>query len=180
MRSGTTITSIVRRAALTRPTRNAAIAYEVTVNGANLIGAGMAASGVGVPAIGVAMCFSSYMLASARQPNMSAKLLPYCILGFALSEALALFTLLIAYFFSAPWLAHRAFLSPFSGLYCNTTLPLPSTLWCGRPPRPSFARYSIGSHRPNRRSTGARSTSCRLATSPGSPGIGTPAPPIPS
>jgi F-type H+-transporting ATPase subunit c len=96
MRSGTTITSIVRRAALTRPTRNAAIAYEVTVNGANLIGAGMAASGVGVPAIGVAMCFSSYMLASARQPNMSAKLLPYCILGFALSEALALFTLLIA------------------------------------------------------------------------------------
>lgn len=38
----------------------------------------------------------SYMLAAARQPNMSAKLLPYCILGFALSEALALFTLLIA------------------------------------------------------------------------------------
>ncbi len=36
------------------------------------------------------------MLAAARQPNMSAKLLPYCILGFALSEALALFTLLIA------------------------------------------------------------------------------------
>ena len=42
------------------------------------------------------LLFHSYMLAAARQPNMSAKLLPYCILGFALSEALALFTLLIA------------------------------------------------------------------------------------
>jgi F-type H+-transporting ATPase subunit c len=95
-RGASTVSKVVRRAPLARATRNAAVAYEVTVNGANLIGAGMAASGVGVPAIGVAMCFSSYMLAAARQPNMSAKLLPYCILGFALSEALALFTLLIA------------------------------------------------------------------------------------
>eukprot|EP00994_Dinema_validum_P004497 NODE_2550_length_676_cov_1573.057416_g2090_i0.p2 GENE.NODE_2550_length_676_cov_1573.057416_g2090_i0~~NODE_2550_length_676_cov_1573.057416_g2090_i0.p2 ORF type:complete len:104 (-),score=18.27 NODE_2550_length_676_cov_1573.057416_g2090_i0:305-616(-) len=91
------VSKIVRRAPLARPARNAAIAYEVTVNGANLIGAGLAASGVGVPAIGVAMCFSAYMLASARQPNMSAKLLPYCVMGFALSEALALFILLVAF-----------------------------------------------------------------------------------
>ena len=54
------ITKVIRRAPLARATRNAAIAYEVTVNGANLISAGMAASGVGVPAIGVAMCFSRY------------------------------------------------------------------------------------------------------------------------
>eukprot|EP01010_Urceolus_cornutus_P002270 NODE_2894_length_451_cov_496.161692_g2189_i2.p1 GENE.NODE_2894_length_451_cov_496.161692_g2189_i2~~NODE_2894_length_451_cov_496.161692_g2189_i2.p1 ORF type:complete len:104 (-),score=34.95 NODE_2894_length_451_cov_496.161692_g2189_i2:92-403(-) len=86
----------VRSSALTQSNRGAAIAYEVTLNGANLIGAGAAASGVGVPAIGVAMCFSAYMLAAARQPNMAPKLLPYCIMGFALSEALALFTFMIA------------------------------------------------------------------------------------
>lgn len=55
------VSKLVRRAPLVRATRNAAIAYEVTVNGANLIGAGMAASGVGVPAIGVAMCFSRFL-----------------------------------------------------------------------------------------------------------------------
>eukprot|EP00993_Chasmostoma_nieuportense_P006369 NODE_6996_length_477_cov_1382.514286_g6830_i0.p1 GENE.NODE_6996_length_477_cov_1382.514286_g6830_i0~~NODE_6996_length_477_cov_1382.514286_g6830_i0.p1 ORF type:complete len:105 (-),score=11.31 NODE_6996_length_477_cov_1382.514286_g6830_i0:83-397(-) len=90
------VTKIVRRAPIMGATRNAAIAYDVTVTGANLIGAGCAASGVGVPAVGIGMCFSAYMLACARQPNMAAKILPYCIIGFALCEALALFTLLVA------------------------------------------------------------------------------------
>ena len=61
-------------------------------------GAGMDACGVGVPAIGwqSEVVLVLHVLASAWQHNLSAKLLPCCILGFALDKALALFTLLIA------------------------------------------------------------------------------------
>ena len=49
-------------------------------------GAGMDASGVGVPAIGwqSEVVLVLHVLASAWQHNLSAKLLPCCILGFAL------------------------------------------------------------------------------------------------
>lgn len=67
------------------------------VQAAKLIGAGsaiVALSGVG---IGIGIVFGALINASARNPLMSKTLVGYALLGFALCESIALFTLLLAF-----------------------------------------------------------------------------------
>lgn len=64
---------------------------------AKLIGAGlstMALAGVGV---GIGTVFASLVNATARNPNLTKQLFAYAILGFALTEAIALFALMVAF-----------------------------------------------------------------------------------
>lgn len=68
---------------------------EVTGN-ISSIGYGLAAIG---PGIGVGIVFAAYIQATARQPESSGLTRTYLFLGFALSEALALFGLVLAFVF---------------------------------------------------------------------------------
>jgi F-type H+-transporting ATPase subunit c len=60
------------------------------------IGYGLAAIG---PGIGVGIVFAAYIQATARQPESAGLTRPYLFIGFALSEALALFGLVLAFVF---------------------------------------------------------------------------------
>jgi F-type H+-transporting ATPase subunit c len=60
------------------------------------IGYGLAAIG---PGIGVGIVFAAYIQATARQPESASLTRTYLFLGFALSEALALFGLVLAFVF---------------------------------------------------------------------------------
>ena len=63
---------------------------------AKMIGAGLAAIGVIGGGVGVGPVWANYMTAVARNPAMEDKLRTPAFLGFALSEATALFALVIA------------------------------------------------------------------------------------
>jgi F-type H+-transporting ATPase subunit c len=63
---------------------------------AKMIGAGLAAIGVIGGGVGVGTVFGQYMQAAARNPSMSNELRTFAFLGFALSEATALFALVVA------------------------------------------------------------------------------------
>jgi ATP synthase F0 subunit c len=63
---------------------------------AKMIGAGLAAIGVLGGGIGVGQVWAQYMNAVARNPSMEDKLRTPAFLGMALSEATALFALVIA------------------------------------------------------------------------------------
>lgn len=60
------------------------------------IGAGIAVTGVGGPAIGVGLAASKSLEGMARQPEATGRLLTYTLIFAALSEALGLFAFLIA------------------------------------------------------------------------------------
>ena len=67
------------------------------VEAAKLIGAGAATIGVAGSGIGIGTIFSGLMTSYARNPSLKQQLFAYAILGFALSEAIALFALMIAF-----------------------------------------------------------------------------------
>jgi F-type H+-transporting ATPase subunit c len=64
---------------------------------AKLIGAGAATAGVGGAGAGIGNVFSGMIQGYARNPSLKAQLFTYCILGFALAEAMGLFALMIAF-----------------------------------------------------------------------------------
>ena len=67
------------------------------VEAAKLIGAGCAAISLAGAGAGIGSVFGSYIIAVARNPSMTKTLFGYAILGFALSEATALFGLMMAF-----------------------------------------------------------------------------------
>ena len=64
---------------------------------AKLIGAGLATIGVAGSGVGIGTVFGSLITGYARNPSLKQQLFGYAILGFALSEAIALFALMIAF-----------------------------------------------------------------------------------
>ncbi len=64
---------------------------------AKCIGAGLATIGLAGAGIGIGNVFSALLLASARNPSLRDELFKTAILGFALTEAIALFSLMIAF-----------------------------------------------------------------------------------
>ena len=61
-----------------------------------LIGGGIATIGLGGAATGVGNIFAAYISALSRNPSLKAELFSATILGFALAEALGLFSLLMS------------------------------------------------------------------------------------
>lgn len=64
---------------------------------AKYIGAGASAAGVAGSGAGIGSIFGSMLIAYARNPSMKQHLFSFAILGFALSEAMGLFCLLVAF-----------------------------------------------------------------------------------
>lgn len=65
---------------------------------AKIIGTGVATVGVAGSGAGIGTVFGSLIIGYARNPSLKGQLFTYAILGFALSEAIALFALMIAFF----------------------------------------------------------------------------------
>ena len=64
---------------------------------AKLIGAGLATIALGGAGIGIGSIFSGLVTAVSRNPNEKDELFRLAILGFALTEAIALFALMMAF-----------------------------------------------------------------------------------
>jgi F-type H+-transporting ATPase subunit c len=66
---------------------------------AKLIGAGLATIALAGAAIGVGLIFAALISGTARNPSLRKELFNTAILGFALTEALGLFALMMALIF---------------------------------------------------------------------------------
>lgn len=64
---------------------------------AKVIGAGAATAGVGGAGAGIGAVFGAMIVGFARNPSLKQQLFTYCILGFALAEAMGLFALMMAF-----------------------------------------------------------------------------------
>jgi F-type H+-transporting ATPase subunit c len=67
------------------------------VAGLRLVGAGLATIGLTGAGIGIGTIFGGFVLAIARNPNLRQVLFAYVLLGFALTEAIALFALMMGF-----------------------------------------------------------------------------------
>ncbi len=67
------------------------------VLGFKLLGAGAATIGIAGAGVGIGNVFGSLILAIARNPNEKDELFRFAIIGFALTEATALFVLMMAF-----------------------------------------------------------------------------------
>ena len=63
---------------------------------AKFLGAGIATLGMGLAAMGVANIFSNFLSGALRNPSAADGQFPRLIFGFAVTEALGIFSLLIA------------------------------------------------------------------------------------
>lgn len=72
------------------------LANSVTMSG-KLIGAGLATISLAGAGIGIGIVFGSLIVGVSRNPSSSKQLFNYAILGFALTEAIALFGLMVAF-----------------------------------------------------------------------------------
>ena len=67
------------------------------VEAAKLIGAGSARIALAGVGAGIGIVFSALIQSASRNPLMAKQLMGYALLGFALTESVALFTLLVAF-----------------------------------------------------------------------------------
>jgi F-type H+-transporting ATPase subunit c len=67
------------------------------LSAAKLIGAGLATISLAGTGAGIGIVFGSLLLSFSRNPSAEKKLFVYAILGFALTEAIALFGLMMAF-----------------------------------------------------------------------------------
>jgi F-type H+-transporting ATPase subunit c len=66
---------------------------------AKVIGSGLATVSLAGTGVGIGIVFSGLMVAVSRNPHLTKQLFTYAILGFALTEAIALFGLMMAFLF---------------------------------------------------------------------------------
>jgi F-type H+-transporting ATPase subunit c len=69
----------------------------VTLQSAKMIGAGLATIGLAGVGAGVGIVFASLVNSFARNPSLRQQLFGFTILGFALTEAVGLFALMMAF-----------------------------------------------------------------------------------
>ena len=69
----------------------------IMLEGAKLIGAGCATIALAGAGAGIGIVFGSLINSVARNPSLTKQLFGYAILGFALTEAIALFALMMAF-----------------------------------------------------------------------------------
>ena len=65
--------------------------------GAKVIGAGLSTTGLAGAGAGIGIVFGAFILGVSRNPDLSDDLFKLCILGFALTEAIALFALMMSF-----------------------------------------------------------------------------------
>jgi len=65
--------------------------------GSKNIGAGLACSGLAGAGVGIGTVFGNFLVSFSRNPIMKGQLFTYTILGFALTEAIALFSMMMAF-----------------------------------------------------------------------------------
>ena len=70
---------------------------EMLVTAAKLIGGGAAAAGVGGAGAGIGAVFAGFVIGLSRNPSLEQVMFRFTILGFALSEATALFALMMSF-----------------------------------------------------------------------------------
>lgn len=70
---------------------------ENLLQSAKYIGAGLATISLAGSGAGIGTVFASMVTSYARNPSVEKKLFFYTVLGFALSEAIALFGLMVAF-----------------------------------------------------------------------------------
>lgn len=71
--------------------------FKIIMEGAKLLGAGVATISLAGAGIGIGNVFSALILAVSRNPSLEQTLFRLSILGFALTEAIALFALMIVF-----------------------------------------------------------------------------------
>lgn len=69
----------------------------VILSGSKMIGAGLATIGLVGAGIGVGVVFGSLLIALSRNPEYERQLFSYTISGFALTEAVGLLALMMAF-----------------------------------------------------------------------------------
>jgi len=69
----------------------------VLLEGLRLVGAGLATIGLTGAGMGIGVVFGAFLIAASRNPNLKDMLFGYVLLGFALTEAIALFALMMAF-----------------------------------------------------------------------------------
>ncbi|XP_028928567.1 ATP synthase F(0) complex subunit C2, mitochondrial [Ornithorhynchus anatinus] len=79
-----------------RGLQTSAVARDIDT-AAKFIGAGAATVGVAGSGAGIGTVFGSLIIGYARNPSLKQQLFSYAILGFALSEAMGLFCLMVAF-----------------------------------------------------------------------------------
>ena len=67
------------------------------IESAKLIGAGLATIGVAGAGVGIGIIFGQYVSGSMRNPAATPKVFGNVLLGFALTEAVALYALVMAF-----------------------------------------------------------------------------------
>merc|ERR1712135_20270 len=100
-RFGPTIANVLatcqqRPAAPVRSLQTSAVSRDID-SAAKFIGAGAATVGVAGSGAGIGSIFGSLIIGYARNPSLKQQLFSYAILGFALSEAMGLFCLMMAF-----------------------------------------------------------------------------------
>jgi F-type H+-transporting ATPase subunit c len=70
---------------------------EIIFLGLKLVGAGLAAISMVGSGVGIGIIFAGFLISYVRNPKEEAKLFSYTLLGFALTEAIALFGLMIVF-----------------------------------------------------------------------------------
>ena len=71
--------------------------FETLLLGLKLIGGGLAAISLVGSGAGIGIIFGGFLIAFSRNPGKESKLFSYALLGFALTEAIALFGLMIVF-----------------------------------------------------------------------------------
>ena len=67
------------------------------VQATRVLAAGIAVTSISGSGVGIGIVFASLILGIALNPRVSAVLFSYAVLGFALSEAIALFGLMVTF-----------------------------------------------------------------------------------
>lgn len=90
------VSSVFGTLAPIRPLHTTAVSRDID-SAAKFIGAGAATVGVAGSGAGIGSVFGSLIIGYARNPSLKQQLFSYAILGFALSEAMGLFCLMMAF-----------------------------------------------------------------------------------
>ena len=71
--------------------------FNIILTSSKTLAAGIATVGVSGSGVGIGIIFGAFFLAVAKHPILEKSLFPYVVLGFALTESMALFALMMAF-----------------------------------------------------------------------------------